>query len=320
MEIIDIFFKEVERILLDYAQRPPFINELSNNPNILELGKYLKQCNIPFERKKDIILNKELALTDKEVGIARKIEKNLTNEDLKDICTGFERLIDQGLVECVSWDISSKCISMLNEKLLSLGSVDNRTYLAKLYSKSLDSKIYTNILNIDDVENKGYNACYLEGNIIDFMHDSIKSFATFDIDLIPFLKEGSDVEKYLDMDYSDYRYSYFVIPTKKGNDAPTEYLYDEEKILKIFKFCSGDTFEVNFNDFIAAISSADLSKIYHSEGVRKNKFIYSISVIKKCIDDTTWYKKAANSIGEEPTSCSKKSVPKDWKESINAIK
>ncbi|RGP18265.1 hypothetical protein [Parabacteroides gordonii] len=105
-----------------------------------------------------------------------------------------------------------------------------------------------------------------------------------------------------------------------SNIELSQYKYQGHKLLDIYNFCNGEVFNISFGDFVIAVEKADFSKIYNSENLLKNKFAYSISVIKKFVDSVEWYKKAANSIGEEPTSCSKKSVPKDWKDAINAIK
>lgn len=98
------------------------------------------------------------------------------------------------------------------------------------------------------------------------------------------------------------------------------YQYDIDMILKIYKFCQGDIFDISFGQFITAVENADFSPIINTDGLIKNKFYYSISIIKKFVHSSGWYKKAANSINIEPTVCKKGGVDDNWKKAINAIK
>lgn len=109
--------------------------------------------------------------------------------------------------------------------------------------------------------------------------------------------------------------------SKQDTGATVEgYQYDIDMILKIYKFCQGDVFNICFGQFVTAIENADFSQIINTGGLIKNKFYYSISIIKEFVHSSEWYKKAANSINIEPTVCTKGGLSPDWKKAINAIK
>lgn len=109
--------------------------------------------------------------------------------------------------------------------------------------------------------------------------------------------------------------------SKQDTGATVEgYQYDIDMILKIYKFCQGDVFNICFGQFVTAIENADFSQIINTDGLIKNKFYYSISIIKEFVHSSEWYKKAANSINIEPTVCTKGGLSPDWKKAINAIK
>lgn len=115
-----------------------------------------------------------------------------------------------------------------------------------------------------------------------------------------------------------------AIPLKMSkHDADTTdgiYQYDIDMILKIYKFCQGDIFDISFGRFITAVENADFSLIISTDGLIKNKFYYSISIIKEFVHSSEWYKKAANSINIEPTVCTKGKVDGGWKKAIDTIK
>lgn len=281
MEILDIFFNETNRIISDYVKKGAFIK------------------NSDYEDVDDVLVLMESVLY--------KDEDKYKN-----------------VIDCVDFEYSVKCISLLNEKLLSLNTQENRIFFAKAFAKELDARVSNTFSDTEFLRSIGYAVRLFERDVNDFIGDIIDSFAIFEIDLVPLLQKKSDFEGLLGS-YNRFRDEKFILETDVSNfvekkAVPCEYNYDENKILDIYNFCKGEVFNISLGDFTAAIEKADFSKIYSSENILKNKFAYSISVIKKFINSTEWYKKAANSIGEEPTSCSKKSVPKDWKKAINAIK
>lgn len=98
------------------------------------------------------------------------------------------------------------------------------------------------------------------------------------------------------------------------------YEYDRTKMLNLYNFCQEDVFSVPYRTFVEAIETANFSKINESNNLSRNKFYFAISVMKNFVKNADWYKKAANSIGLEPTACSKKNVPVGWKNAIKAIK
>lgn len=281
MEILDIFFKEANRITSDYVKK----------------GAYIK--NSDYEDVDDILVLMESVLS--------KDEDKYKN-----------------VIDCVDFEYSAKCVSLLSEKLLSLNTQDNRLFFAKIVARELDARVSNTFSDTEFLRSIGYAVRLFERDVNDLINDIVNSFAIFDIDLVPLLQEKSDFEGFLGS-YNRFRDEKFI-PKRDTNNynkeltIPSEYTYNENKILDIYNFCNGEVFNISFGDFAIAVEKADFSKIYNSENLLKNKFAYSISVIKKFVDSVEWYKKAANSIGEEPTSCSKKSVPKDWKDAINAIK
>lgn len=280
MEILDIFFSEANRITSDYIKKGAFIK----NADYKDVDDML------------VLLESVLSKDDKY--------KNVIN--------------------CVDVEYSAKCVSLLSERLLSFNTQDNRLFFAKIVARELDARVSNTFSDTEFLRSIGYAVRLFERDVNDLINDIVNSFAIFDIDLVPLLQEKSDFEGFLGS-YNRFRDEKFIPKRDTSNynkelTIPSEYTYNENKILDIYNFCNGEVFNISFGDFAIAVEKADFSKIYNSKNLLKNKFAYSISVIKKFVDSVEWYKKAANSIGEEPTSCSKKNVPKDWKEAINAIK
>lgn len=280
MEILDIFFSEANRITSDYIKKGAFI-------------------------------------------------KNADYEDVDDMLVLLESVLSKddkykNVINCVDVEYSAKCVSLLSERLLSLNTQDNRLFFAKIVARELDARVSNTFSDTEFLRSIGYAVRLFERDVNDLINDIVNSFAIFDIDLVPLLQEKSDFDGFLGS-YNRFRDEKFIHKRDTSNynkelTIPSEYTYNENKILDIYNFCNGEVFNISFGDFAIAVEKADFSKIYNSKNLLKNKFAYSISVIKKFVDSVEWYKKAANSIGEEPTSCSKKNVPKDWKETINAIK
>lgn len=281
MDILDIFFNEANRIIYDYIQKGAFIK------------------NADYEEIDDILI----------------LMESVSSKD----ADKYKNVID-----CVDFEYSARCISSLNEKLLSLNTQENRLFFGKIIAKELDARVFNTFSETEFLRSMGYAVRLFERDVNDIICDIVNSFAVFDIDLVSLLQGKSDYESSFGS-YDRFRDEKFIHKVDHCNHSETltiadKYSYDERKILDIYRFCNGKVFNISFADFTAAVENADFSKIYSSDNLLKNKFIYSISVIKDCVNSVEWYKKAANSIGEEPTSCSKKSVPKDWKEAINAIR
>lgn len=144
-----------------------------------------------------------------------------------------------------------------------------------------------------------------------------------------------DVEK-LKRHYNQYLYETYYIEhrpviekdpqkSKPGKTAKHRFKdIDRNKVAKlneIYFFCVDEKVfaEVDNYEFHECITKIDFSKFFTDKVIRKNKFKYIIYRLHLIINDSTWYKKAANSIEVIPKNCSGANVPEEWKEMINDL-
>ena len=115
------------------------------------------------------------------------------------------------------------------------------------------------------------------------------------------------------------------VQCKQSDTNDNKCAFDIKIITKIYDYCVATSVlgkdAISNVDFINAVSEANFKAIYDHAKIKKSKtkVKYTIYALSNFIG-RKWYQVAANSIGEEPTSCSRANVPKDWKKKLQEIR